>query len=253
MRETQQSSSERPSLPSRASSIGVVASVTPLHPSGNSEAAATEDRAGCNRTCGDSVAPSREAAVAPEAPASAKEQSAPADQQCCSRVLGATDSSGSELLLNRYGSHRAEMTAPGVIRQRTPDRPTPALPSSGASRSRRRLSCCARRAGRVWPGVVALCARGDEQGTGVRRGSWPAFVSAGASAPGSAAEPRVARRRIDAGASGLDPSRDSFRTGLARRRLSRQLGNRSQCRRTSAPCVWAPDSRRGSPTRRFRS
>jgi SnoaL-like domain len=44
--------------------------------------------------------------------------------------------------------------ASGVTRQRTPRRPTPALPSSGASRPRRRLPCSARQAR---PPAASLC------------------------------------------------------------------------------------------------
>ncbi len=43
-------------------------------------------------------------------------------------------------------THAISVTARGVIRPRTPRPPTPALPSSGASRSRRRLPCSARKA-----------------------------------------------------------------------------------------------------------
>jgi len=41
-------------------------------------------------------------------------------------------------------SHRSAVRRIGVIRRPTSRRPTPALPSSGASRSRRRLPCCGR-------------------------------------------------------------------------------------------------------------
>jgi hypothetical protein len=47
------------------------------------------------------------------------------------------------------------MAASGVTRRRTPRRPTPALPSSGASRSRRRLPCSARRGGPPRPAAIA--------------------------------------------------------------------------------------------------
>ena len=48
---------------------------------------------------------------------------------------------------NAEVARQAKSRAPaGVIRRRMPRRPTPALPSSGTSRPRRRLPCCAREA-----------------------------------------------------------------------------------------------------------
>ena len=124
-------------------------------------------------------------------------------------------------------------TASGVNQprsaRRTTTSPGRALVLGRASHHPRRATWIARHP-RLAPLAWALpdtdrlrrprCRRGRGTGSAVRRD----LPRRAHRLPESAEKPRVARggRRIDAGASGCDPVPDSFRTGLARRCLSRQ-------------------------------